>query len=113
RADAREDAIEDAELRRGGGHKASGLIEEHDQCDLPQIGRLAAHVRAGDDLNAVAIADDVGVIGDESLACDGLDYRMAPVLDDDFRVLAQRWSNVAIANGDRCERCERVELSDG
>ena len=48
-----------ARLRRR--HERAGLVEQHDQRDLAEVRRLAAHVRAGDDLDAVAVAVDVGV----------------------------------------------------
>src|SRR5450755_3884603 len=76
-SDAREDAIENAECRFRGGDKTAGLVEKNDERDLAQVGRFAAHVRAGDDLNPVAIAIDVGVVGNESLRRDLLDHRMA------------------------------------
>ena len=47
RADAREDAVDDAERRRLGGHERADLREDHDQRGLAQVGRLAAHVRPG------------------------------------------------------------------
>src|SRR5256885_9940495 len=57
---------------------------------LPQVGRLAAHVRPGDDLDAVALAIDLRVVGDEALAADDFDHRMAPLLDADLRPLGER-----------------------
>src|SRR5581483_1551537 len=65
--DPREDAIEDAETRLRGGDERTRLIENHDERDLAEIGRLPPHVRTGDDLNSIAVPLDVGVIRNEPL----------------------------------------------
>ena len=101
RADAREDAIEDAQSRGGGRDETAGLIEQHDQRDLPKIGRLAAHIGSRDDLNAVAIANDVAVVRNEALAGDRFDHRMAAVLDHDLRCVAQRRAHISVPRGHR------------
>ena len=46
RADAREDAVDDRQLRVLRRHERSDLREQRQQRGLPQVGRLAAHVRA-------------------------------------------------------------------
>ena len=46
--------------------------------------------------DAIPLPRDVGVVGDETLARDGLDHRMASVLDRDFGVLAERSSHITI-----------------
>ena len=48
-ADAREDAIDQRDLRLARRHERSGLRHDAEQRGLPQVGRLAAHVRAGED----------------------------------------------------------------
>jgi hypothetical protein len=49
RADAAEQAVDDAEPQALGGHEAAGLGQDGQQGVLAQEGRLAGHVRAGDD----------------------------------------------------------------
>ena len=49
RADAREDAIDERQLRLARRHERSDLRHDAEQRGLPQVGRLAAHVRAGQD----------------------------------------------------------------
>ncbi len=52
RADAREDAVHEADGCAVGRHERADLRHQHDQRHLPQIGRFAAHVRPGDDAHA-------------------------------------------------------------
>ncbi len=63
-ADAREDAIDDADACRGGGHEASDLRQQHDQRHLPQVGTLARHVRTGQQQQA-RLRTEMGVVGNE------------------------------------------------
>ena len=48
RADAREDAVDQAELGLPGRHERAALRQQRQQRHLPQVGGLAAHVRAGE-----------------------------------------------------------------
>ena len=48
-ADAREDAIRQADGGGFGGDEAAGMGQQHDQRDLADIGALARHVRPGDE----------------------------------------------------------------
>ena len=47
-ADAREEAIDQADRRALGGDVAADLRQQRDQRDLADVGALARHVRAGD-----------------------------------------------------------------
>ena len=49
RADAGENAIDQADLRALRRDKAADLRHQHDQRDLADIGRFTRHVRPGDD----------------------------------------------------------------
>ena len=51
-ADAREQPVDDAEMRVAGRHEGADLGEHGDQRVLAQVGRLAAHVGAGDEEDA-------------------------------------------------------------
>ncbi len=48
RADARENPVDDADLRLGAGDKTAHLREDHDQRYLAHVGRLARHIRPGE-----------------------------------------------------------------
>ena len=65
----------------GGRHVTADRCEQRDQRDLPHEGRLAAHVRPGDDEHAPRRVE-AAVVGDEGaaagLAQARLDDRMAP-----------------------------------
>jgi hypothetical protein len=54
RADAAEQAVDEAHFRAARGDEAAGLGEHNDQRRLAQEGRFAAHVRPGDQPQAVA-----------------------------------------------------------
>ena len=56
RADAREQPVDDADMRAPRRHVGAHLRERRDQRVLPQIGRFARHVRAGDERDAPALA---------------------------------------------------------
>ena len=67
------------------GNEGAHLRQHDDQRVLAQIGRLAAHVRAGDQEDVPGIVPgEIRVVGDEghalALEC-GLDHRMASALD--------------------------------
>ena len=90
-ADAAEQAVDDADLGAGGGDEAAGLREHGDQRGLAQEGRLAAHVRAGDQPQPVVRAERE-IVGDEALAAvakRGFDDRMAPGFDLEARLVGE------------------------
>src|ERR1019366_6531485 len=79
-ADAGEDAVDYGQAGGFGGHEGSGLRQDGDECRLPQVGALAAHVGAGDDGDEVGGIVEVEIDGDESsgfLFGETLDHRMA------------------------------------
>eukprot|EP00047_Mylnosiga_fluctuans_P020960 m.98551 g.98551 ORF g.98551 m.98551 type:complete len:373 (+) comp8696_c0_seq7:61-1179(+) len=80
-AHAAEDVVHNAEagiLRR---HKEADLGHDLQLCDLPQIHRLAAHVRTGDD-DAVGATVYVHVIGDDlGTVLEGLQHRVDALLN--------------------------------
>src|SRR5215204_1298042 len=91
RADAREQPVDDADMRLAGGHEGADLGEHDDERVLAQIGRLAAHVRAGDQRDAARLgaracpgAREVAVVRDEGDAVAAqcrLDHRVASARD--------------------------------
>ena len=50
--DAREQPVDDADVRRARRHERAHLRQHGDECVLAQEGRLAGHVRAGDEPDA-------------------------------------------------------------
>ena len=60
RAHPREDAIHHAEPRRRGRHERPDLRQQDDQRDLPEVGRLASHVRPGQDRDRRVLGAQVG-----------------------------------------------------
>ena len=66
-ADAGEDAVHQPEPRRTCGTKRSHLRHQHDQRGLPQIGRLAAHVRPGDQQDGMRRAVQIKIVGHEAV----------------------------------------------
>ena len=111
-ADAGEDAVADADLRPGGGDEAAGLGQDDDQGVLAQVGRLAAHVRAGDDQHLLAVRRDAQVVGDEAAAGRRLDHRVAALLDADGRAVVDLRAHVAAALGELAAGGQDVQHGD-
>ncbi len=86
RADAGVDGVNGPQTAIGGGHMAAHAGQQHDERHLAHVGRLAAHVGAGDDLHA-RVGVQPRVVGDEGTArCllqAGLDHGVAAGLDLD------------------------------
>ena len=97
-ADARVNAIDDTDLRFARGDERSGLGQQAQQGHLPQVGRLAAHVRASENHELVRRAVQPHVIRHERAARQPFDHGMAEVDGDEFvtvihkrlRVVAER-----------------------
>ena len=81
RTDARVDANEDAELGAGGRHERTSLRHQTDERGLPEIGRLAAHVRARQDHQLARAAVERGVVRHESAVAMAFDDGVAAVGD--------------------------------
>ena len=112
-ADAREDAVDDADAGRGRGHEGAHLGHEHEQRGLADVGALAGHVRAGDERDP-ALAVEHGVVRDEALAASRacLDHGMARVAQLERPVLEDLGPHVVAAGGDLGEGGEHVELGE-
>ena len=85
-ADAGMNGVDRTQAAGVGRHIASHRREQDDDRDLPHIGRLAAHVRAGNDLHALARVQ-AGMVGDKGaragLGQARLHHRMAAGADVD------------------------------
>ena len=88
-ADARVDGVDRPEPAGRRRHVRADGRQQHDHRDLPHVGRLATHVRAGDDLHAL-LRTQLRVVGDEGarrlLGQPRLDHRMAAGCDFDARM---------------------------
>ena len=91
RADAGEHAVDHAQPRRARRNERAHLRQNHDQRRLPQVGRLAAHVRPGQQQNVVRSRIQIKIVGHEALAASRhfllLDHRM-PAFDN-FEIAAR------------------------
>ena len=113
RADARKDAIHQAERGRVRRHERADLRHQHDQRDLAQKRGLAAHVRAGDDQDAL-VRVKAHIVGHERhIRKRLLDDRMPPADDVQLVGIGQPGAHVAIADGDLRQRHGHVNLRDG
>ena len=81
RADAGEDAVDDADGGAGGGDEAADLGHENDQGDLAQVGGLARHVGAGEDGDLALGGIEDRVVGDEALVLGEFDDGVAAGFD--------------------------------
>ena len=82
-ADAGEDAVDDADLRRFCRHKAANLGHERDQSRLAEEGALARHVRPCQHVNA-GVGRKVGIVGHKRVIhLRQFDHRVTPTADFD------------------------------
>ena len=79
RPDAREDAVDDRHLGVFRRDERADLREQGDERRLSQVGRLAAHVRPGQDHQLPRRSVQVDVVRDERLGREALDHGMAAV----------------------------------
>src|SRR5208337_5080069 len=84
-ADAGEYPVHQVEPCTRGRHERAHLCQQNDQRCLPQIGRLAAHVRTGENDDQVRAAVQVEIVGNKAFVAAGqlglLDDRV-PALDN-------------------------------
>ena len=116
-ADAREQPVDDADMGRLRRHEGAHLRQHRDQRVLAQEGRLAGHVRAGDQADAPAGLGcgrrQLGVVGDEGLAVAlqrRLDHRMASRLDAEGRAVVDDRPGPALACGQRRQPRRDIDL---
>ncbi len=113
-ADAREDAVDDANAGLVGGNERSDLGHERDEGDLAQPAALARHVGAGEDHDLVGFGVEQGVIGNVFAGWqDGFEDWMPAGDDLDARSIVQRGADVVPLHGHGGEGAGRVEVGDG
>ena len=108
-ANARENAIDDPNVCRLGGHETAHLGHEDDERHLAQVGTFAGHVRAGEQHDPGVRAEHGGV-GDELPRRQAVFHNgVAPVDDLQYVALVDEWPHVAVGAGAFGERDEQVE----
>ena len=109
-ADPREDPVADRDVRMARRHKGADARHQHDQRHLPHVGRLAGHIRSGDDGNPVRRIIEAGIIGHKHPILEELfDDRMTPILDVDAPRLVDLRTAVVVARRDLRKRDQAVE----
>lgn len=66
-ADAREDAVDDADVGVKGGDPRTDLGHEGDEGDLSDVGGFSGHIWAGDEGDLFVIGFEEGIVGDEGV----------------------------------------------
>lgn len=115
-ADAGEDAVGDANGRGLGWDERAGVGQENDEGGLANEGRLARHVWPSDerewrDCFGFA-ASNFGVVGDELLAEDIFENRVAALFDVERGRLGHAGADPGLAEGFVGEAEEGVEFGD-
>ncbi len=92
RTDAGVDRVDGPQAATAGGHMAADAGQQHDECHLAHVGRFAAHVGAGDDLQPLLAAQH-RVVGDEAgarhLGQPRLDHGVAALANFDARLFGE------------------------
>ncbi len=97
-------------------YERSHLRQQNDECGLPQVGGLAAHVRPGDEQDLVRGAVEVQTVGHKALALlleKMFDDRMAAAQNQQFTAIGEFGTRVVPRRGQDGESGEHVELGDG
>ena len=81
--DAREDLVERTKYDAAGWHETADMRHQRDQGRLAHVGGFTAHIRAGDEQQATAVAEPC-VVGDERFAAGEFffDDRMPPSFNE-------------------------------
>ena len=115
RTDAREDAIDERNLRRAGRNERTGLRHDGEQRRLPQIRRFPAHVRAGQDHQLRGRAVEADVVRHKRLAGSrgaALDDGMSSVADDEFGAIMDLRLDVVVRGRRLGKGREHVERGE-
>jgi hypothetical protein len=71
------------------GHEGAGVGQDGQHRHLADVGGLAGHVGAGDQISWLVGVVQQRVVGHEALAGQGLDHRVSPVADAQYVALDQ------------------------
>ncbi len=117
-----EQPIYDTDARAHGRYKGSGLRHQHDQGDLPQIGRLTRHIGSGEHQHvpdtlagcSVVACSQACVVGREFAPFQrGFDQRVAAGLDLQHRIVRELWAHIPPDGRHFHESEPDVQLSEG
>ena len=111
RAHAREDAVDNADLRAVRRDKAAHMRHQRDERHLPHVGALASHVRPGDNQHAVVVFIHQRAVGHKELIAvqSRLHDRMTAVFDGKHAVRRDFRTDIVVAHGSNRQRQQRVE----
>lgn len=113
-ADAREDAVDNADGCGGGGDEAADLGHDDDDGDLAEVGGLAGHVWPGEDDDLGIGGGERGVVGDEGTGGErAFDHGVAAVADLDGVAGVEGWADVVVLRRGLREGAGDIELGDG
>ena len=102
-SDAREDPVGQADHGVLGGHEAPTLSKQDDDRCLAQVGRLARHVRAGEDDDLRAVRIEVQIVGDEHAGGQSaLDQWVAAALDRELQACVDLWASPRVLGCSDC-----------
>ena len=116
RPDAREHPVRDRQQGAGRGHIRSSLSQDGDQRGLPQIRRLAPHVRPGDHGDELGCAVQKQIVGNEARGVplgQLLDHRVASGRDAHFAQRRKARTRVAILRRNLRQRGGDVQFRNG
>ncbi len=108
-ADAGEDPVDHRQPRLAGRDERADLGQHREQRRLPQVGRLAAHVRAGQDDQLPRRPVQRQVVRDERLGRHPFDHRVARVDDRELAVIGHQRLGVVVQRRHFAEGGEDVE----
>src|SRR2546430_7430554 len=111
-ADPGKDAVTQTNDGPLGRDEAADLGQQHDDPGLPEIGRLAGHVRPTQEYDR-AVRAKTNVVWDEPARSEcGLDQRVASTDDLDARLVTQDRPHPTLPSRDAGQRGDRVELAE-
>ena len=110
-ADARKDAVNDADFGRVSRNKAAHMRHQRDKRYLTHVCALARHIGASDDQHAVVLIIHQRAVWHKLFvpAKPVLDDRMPSVLDVDDAAFRHMGSDIAVLNCGNRQRNQRVE----
>ena len=100
-------------MRLRARHKAARLCHQYDERSLPHIGRLACHIRSGDQKQARIAVIQIGVVRHKQTVADHLlDDRVSALDDLQLHRSIHDWFHIAQLFTDLCKGGQDVELGD-
>src|ERR1700730_13495308 len=111
-ADPGEDPIAKADDGPLGGHEATRLRQQDDDAGLPQVGRLAGHVRSAEQHDLLIVRVQPQVVGHEAARPQrSFDQRMAATDDLDPGLVLQRGAHPSMTAPDAGQPGDGIELT--